>query len=101
MHINFPQSPESSHIHTLPCIQADTLAKSFISTMNENISRNLYTAFLHDLYAQVGADFRLGRLGIWHGQVGWVSWVNKNSACIPLQKCVTRSVDRSNCAVSV
>ncbi|GAX78295.1 hypothetical protein CEUSTIGMA_g5737.t1 [Chlamydomonas eustigma] len=32
--------------------QADTLAKSFIKTMNENISRNLYTAFLHDLYAQ-------------------------------------------------
>ena len=33
--------------------QADTLGKSFISTMNENISRNLYTAFLHDLFAQV------------------------------------------------
>ncbi|GAX81960.1 hypothetical protein CEUSTIGMA_g9388.t1 [Chlamydomonas eustigma] len=32
--------------------KADTLAKSFINTMNENISRNLYTAFLHDLYAQ-------------------------------------------------
>lgn len=33
--------------------QSDTLGKSFIKTMNENICRNLYTALLHDLYAQV------------------------------------------------
>ena len=42
-----------SHTFHTFLLQSDTLGKSFISTMNENISRNLYTAFLHDLYAQV------------------------------------------------